>query len=123
MSTPRRLKWHTPELFENSASTLISSNRVNLDGAWRNALTLWNLPFFLDDWIWVRREAGPRGDFVKKQEIEKHEATWRRLVAAVRVVDPDPWRDELRKEVGEINSTVARRLAEDEGALSTRPSR
>jgi eukaryotic-like serine/threonine-protein kinase len=79
--------------------------------------------FFLDDWIWVRREAGPRGDFVKKQEEEKHEATWRRLVAAVRVVDPDPWRDELRKEVGNNNSTVARRLAEDEGTLSTRPSR
>ncbi len=43
---------------------------------------------YLDDWAFVRRAAGRR------------ESDWRRLVAAARGGDPDPWRDVLREKLG-----------------------
>jgi hypothetical protein len=59
---------------------------------------------------------------VKREDEKQHEATWRRLVATARAIDPDPWRDALRKEIGQNNSTVALCLASDEKSLlSNRP--
>src|SRR5205823_2505406 len=67
----------------------------------------------LDDWAYVRRiAAGAKAD-------------WRRLVAAARAADPDPWRDALRSKVG-TNEIAAlaefRRLADDARALATQPA-
>ena len=38
------------------------------------------------------------------------EADWRRLVAAARAADPDPWRDALRARVGTNDAQAARRV-------------
>jgi serine/threonine-protein kinase len=59
---------------------------------------------YIDDWAFVRRRAG------------RPEADWRRLVAAARVGDSDPWRDSLRAKFGRNDAeTVAgfQRLADD----------
>jgi eukaryotic-like serine/threonine-protein kinase len=81
------------------------------------------LAFFVDDWISVRRDSGPQGDNVKKEEADKHEADWRRLVATARATDPDPWRNTLRTQIGRDDSISARRLASDENAIAVQPAR
>ncbi|MFI5457673.1 MAG: tetratricopeptide repeat protein [Isosphaerales bacterium] len=70
---------------------------------------------YLDDWAFVRRSA------------RREEAAWRRLVAAARAADPDPWRDALRARVGTTDASALaefRRLADDQKALDaqTAPS-
>ena len=70
---------------------------------------------YLDDWAFVRRTA------------KRSEADWRRLVAAARAADPDPWRDALRARVGTTDASALaefRRLADDDKALDaqTAPS-
>ncbi len=59
---------------------------------------------YLDDWAFVRRAAG------------RPESDWRRLVAAARGGDPDPWRDILREKLGNNDPTAVaefRRMAGD----------
>ena len=59
---------------------------------------------YLDDWAFIRRASG------------RSEANWRRLVAAARGGDPDPWRDALRAKFGAQDpDTVAeiRRMVDD----------
>ncbi len=59
---------------------------------------------YLDDWAFVRRAAG------------RPEADWRRLVAAARGGDPDPWRDALRAKLGSNDAGAVaefRRMADD----------
>ena len=41
---------------------------------------------------------------------KRPEADWRRLVAAARAADPDPWRDALRARVGTNDAAAARRV-------------
>ena len=69
---------------------------------------------YLDDWAFVRRAAG------------RPEADWRRLVAAARAADPDPWRDALRAKFGSNDADAVaefRRLADDAKASRTSPRR
>ena len=69
---------------------------------------------YLDDWAFVRRAAG------------RPEADWRRLVAAARAADPDPWRDALRAKFGSNDAEAVaefRRLADDAKAWRTSPRR
>ncbi len=69
----------------------------------------------LDDWTTVRLDlAGGKDD-----------PSWRRLVAAARAADPDPWRNELRALRGRpIDETKAKltMLAADESALARQPA-
>jgi hypothetical protein len=65
------------------------------------------LATFLDDWASVRRDPRAKLD----------EGSWQRLVAAARAVDPDPWRDALRVQIGRKDQAVLRRLADDVKAL------
>ena len=70
------------------------------------------LAAYLDDWTFVRIAAG------------QPEAAWRRLVAAARVADPDPWRGALRSKVGSKDPAAlaeCRRLADDAAALEAQP--
>jgi hypothetical protein len=63
---------------------------------------------YLDDWAFVRRRAG------------RAELDWRRLVAAARGGDPDPWRDALRAKFRSKDAGVIaefRRMADDPGLL------
>jgi hypothetical protein len=56
----------------------------------------------LDDWAYIRIKA------------QRAEADWRRLVAAARAADPDPWRDALRAKFGAKDAVAIaefRRLA------------
>ena len=57
------------------------------------------LASYLDDWASVRRAAG------------RPEADWRRLVAAARAADPDPWRDALRAKFGSEDAEARRRVS------------
>ncbi len=71
------------------------------------------LTIYLDDWAYVRIKAG------------RAEADWRRLVAASRAADPDPWRDALRARMGSKDAIAVsefQRLADDEKALDTQPA-
>jgi eukaryotic-like serine/threonine-protein kinase len=72
------------------------------------------LAVHLDDWAHTRRNRAPAV------------ADWKRLVAAARAADPDPWRDALRARVGTGVAATAefQRLADDEQALDaqTAPS-
>ena len=68
---------------------------------------------YLDQWTYARIRA------------KRPDADWRRLVAAARAADPDPWRDALRARVAARDAAAAaelRRLADDEEALATQPS-
>jgi len=62
------------------------------------------LASYLDDWAVQRRAA--RG--------EKDEASWRRLLAAARAADPDPWRAALRDQIGRGDLEALRRLSANE---------
>jgi serine/threonine-protein kinase len=62
----------------------------------------------VDDWAFQRRKA--RG--------ENDEASWRRLLAAAAVADPDPWRAALRVQVGLKDRSTLRRLAQDDKELA-----
>ena len=53
---------------------------------------------YLDDWAFIRRASG------------RSEADWRRLVAAARGGDPDPWRDALRAKFGSPGPGHRRRV-------------
>jgi serine/threonine-protein kinase len=68
---------------------------------------------YLDDWAYTRRAVG------------RDEADWRRLVAAARAADPDPWRDALRAKAGARDSLAVAefvRLADDEKSLAAQPA-
>jgi tetratricopeptide (TPR) repeat protein len=71
------------------------------------------LASYLDDWAEVRRRAsGP-------------EASWRRLVQAARLADPDPWRNRLRAHLEaskEEASQAVCTLADDDRALEAQPA-
>lgn len=70
------------------------------------------LAAYLDDWSFVRISAG------------LPEAAWRRLVAAARVADPDPWRGALRSRAGSKDPAAlaeCRRLADDAASLEEQP--
>ncbi len=67
---------------------------------------------YLDDWTHARINA------------QRPEADWRRLVAAARAADRDPWRDALRARVGTKDAGAVaefRRLADDEKPLDDQP--
>jgi serine/threonine-protein kinase len=68
---------------------------------------------YLDDWALQRRQAREKKD----------EASWRRLLAAARVADPDLWGGTLRTQVGRDGAEVLRRLAADEKGLEAQPAR
>ena len=68
---------------------------------------------FLDDWTLIRRAALG----------EKGKDSWRRLIAAARATDPDPWRDELRKLIDGGKHDELRRLATNLKALEAQPAR
>ena len=71
------------------------------------------IAMYLDDWAMLRR---PGKD-------EKASESWRRLLATARATDPDPWRDELRKQIdGGKYDTVAR-LAANANAIAAQPAR
>jgi serine/threonine-protein kinase len=68
---------------------------------------------YLDSWANERLRAG------------RPEADWRRLVAAARAADPDPWRDALRARIGARDAATTaelRRLADDVKALDAQPA-
>ncbi len=66
------------------------------------------LASYLDDWALQRRAAqGKQG-----------EAAWRRLLAAAKAADPDPWRAALRDQIGRDDKETLRRLAGDGDRLS-----
>ncbi len=61
------------------------------------------LASYLDDWALQRRAAqGKQG-----------EAEWRRLLAAAKAADPNPWRVALRDQIGRDDKEALRRLAGD----------
>ena len=71
------------------------------------------LSAYLDAWALTRRIEGPG------------KASWRRLVAASSVADPDPWRDDLRARVGATDAdaiAVFRALADAEDQLDAQPA-
>jgi len=68
---------------------------------------------YVDDWALRRREA--RG--------ENDEASWRRLLAAAKTADPDPWRGALRDQVGRNDREALVRLAKDQKTLESQPAR
>jgi serine/threonine-protein kinase len=65
------------------------------------------LASYLDDWALQRR----------KSLGGKQDASWRRLLAAAQVADPDPWRVALRDRIGRDDQEALRRLATDERTL------
>src|SRR5262249_49741456 len=54
----------------------------------------------LDDWVVPRRQARPDDP-----------AGWRRLLAAARAADPDPWRDSLRQAVSQNDLAALMKMA------------
>jgi serine/threonine-protein kinase len=67
----------------------------------------------LDDWAFVR------------SVMQRPASDWKRLVAAARAADPEPWRDALRGNVGIKDPKAAvelRRLASDGKALDAQPA-
>ena len=69
---------------------------------------------YLDDWAFVSRRTTLTG-----------RDDWRRLVAAARAADPDPWRDRLRTRLGATDEAALaelRRLADDGVALAAQPA-
>ena len=64
----------------------------------------WSLASYVDDWAMQRLNARDK----------KEEASWRRLLAAARAADPDPWRVALREQMGGHGLDALRRLAANE---------
>jgi serine/threonine-protein kinase len=77
-----------------------------------------DLAFFLDDWALVRHRFPSEDNQGAKDAI-----SWERLVEVARTLDPDPWRGDLRSQVGRDNRETVKRLAEDEKALEAQPVR
>ena len=73
---------------------------------------------FLDDWAQVRRDA--LMDFA---EGKPRNDSWRRIVAAAKEADPEPWRDALRGQIGQSDPEPVRRLADDDKTLAAQPAR
>lgn len=71
------------------------------------------LAAYLDDWA-VQRVAA-------REKIDV--ATWRRLLVAAQVADPDPWRVALRDQIGRNDLEALRRLADDRRGLEAQSSR
>ena len=92
------------QLDPKEAGTLIARRSKSID-----------LTSYLDDWALQRRTA--RG--------KKDDASWRRLLAAAQVADPDPWRVALRDQMGrgEAGRQALQRLADDEQAIQTQSPR
>ena len=65
------------------------------------------LASYLDDWAFQRQNA----------QDKKDETSWRRLLAAAKAADPDPWRVALRDQIGRNDHEALRRLASDEEEL------
>ena len=59
----------------------------------------------LDDWTMVLRDWGLR-------DRTRDPATWKRLLEAARLADPDPWRSQLRQSMGQEDLNALRKLAE-----------
>ncbi len=60
-----------------------------------------------------------------RQQRDRPEADWRRLVAAARAADRDPWRDAVRARVGSRDDADAadlRRKADDQAMLAAQPA-
>jgi eukaryotic-like serine/threonine-protein kinase len=70
------------------------------------------LASYLDDWALRRRKA--RGT--------KDEASWRRLLAAAQIADPNPWRVALRDQIGRDDRQALRTLAADQKTLEAQPA-
>ncbi|MGO9471262.1 MAG: tetratricopeptide repeat protein [Isosphaeraceae bacterium] len=66
------------------------------------------LASYLDDWAVQRRNARDKKD----------EGSWRRLLAAARAADPDPWRVALRDQIGRGDLDSLRRLSASENELA-----
>jgi serine/threonine-protein kinase len=66
------------------------------------------LASYLDDWAVQRR----------KSRDKREEASWRRLLAAARAADPDPWRVTLRDQIGRNDLDAMRLLASNEKDLA-----
>jgi len=62
---------------------------------------------YLDDWAVQRRKARDKED----------EASWRRLLAAAQVADPNPWRGALRDQIGRDGIEALRGLSANEKDL------
>jgi serine/threonine-protein kinase len=67
----------------------------------------------LDEWALRRRSTRDKKD----------ETSWRRLLAAAKVADPDPWRGALRDQIGRADREALQRLAADPRILETQPAR
>ncbi len=59
----------------------------------------------LDDWAIVLRDWGLR-------DKTRDPATWKRLLEAARLADPDPWRSQLRQLMGQEDLNALRKLAD-----------
>ena len=90
------------QLDPNDAGRLLKSRSEPLEFA-----------LFLDDWTLIRRAA--LGD--------KGKDSWRRLIAAARATDPDPWRDELRMLIDGGKHEAVHRMAANQAALEAQPAR
>jgi hypothetical protein len=78
------------------------------------------IALFLDELALIRREREqPR----RKDGGADSQDTWRRLIAVARAIDPDPWRDALRKLIESGDGRAIRRLAADRAALAGQPAR
>jgi serine/threonine-protein kinase len=93
---------------------------LNLDKVATDQAGLWlaahtrpaDLAGYLDDWA------------LNRLKIHPERANWRRLVAAARVADADPWRDALRARIGSNDAGTRAelaRLADDAAALDSQP--
>jgi tetratricopeptide (TPR) repeat protein len=71
------------------------------------------LASYLDDWASARRSA------------RRPEPEWRGLVEAARAIDPDPWRDRVRTQLGNQDAAAIawfRTLSDDDRALNAQPA-
>jgi eukaryotic-like serine/threonine-protein kinase len=68
---------------------------------------------FLDDWAVQRWRA----------RSDKDAASWRRLIAAAKAADPDPWRGAVRDLIGQDDQNALWRLADDQKVLDEQPAR
>jgi tetratricopeptide (TPR) repeat protein len=71
------------------------------------------LASYLDDWALNRRMA----------RRKKDEASWRRLLVAAQVADPDPWRVALREQFVRNDREAIGRLAADQAILKAQTAR
>jgi serine/threonine-protein kinase len=110
---PRRTDHDYADAFRKAGLDLDSVD-PDQAGAWIAARSApLELALFLDDWATVRQRAG------------SGEPAWRRLVAAARAADKDPWRDALRTgrgSEGPESLAALHKLAGNEAALATQPA-